>query len=537
LDEGDFLGRHVYKLTKSTQLPLDTQQARATHQPFAWFSTTSVSPLLLLILALGVGLFLRLWQINALGYNSDEAVYAGQAAALVGDPELKTFFPLFRAHPMLYQYILAVAFSNGVIDVVGRIVTAVIGVATVYVTYLAGKTLYTANVGGWAALFVAFMPYQVIVTRQVLLDGPMTFCATLTLYLLARFGHTQRPVWLLATGAGMGLTFLTKETGIIFLGAIYAFLALSPQVRVRIRDLLFSAGCMALVMAAYPIAPRLAGSGGSKTTGQYIIWQLFRRPNHDWTFYPTTVPWVIGPVLLLAVVLALWWLRRRYTWRETLLIAWIMVPTVFFQLWPVKGFHYLLPTGMPLAILAAHAIVLPWPGQQQWRFGAALVQPLLALLIVVSLLWNSWGHVQTIHAAQVLAGAGGVPGGRELGAWIREHTPEGAVFMTLGPSMSNIVQFYGNRKGYGLSVSPNPLHRNPSYEPIINPDYQLRTGELHYIIWDSFSAARSTFFEQKLFTYIDRYHGRAVHRQTVKVPTAAGEFVEKPIIVVYEVRP
>ena len=103
--------------------------------------------------------------------------------------------------------------------------------------------------------------------------------------------------------------------------------------------------------------------------------------------------------------------------------------------------------------------------------------------------------------------------------------------------MSNIVQFYGNRKGYGLSVSANPLHRNPSYEPILNPDYQLRTGELHYIIWDSFSAARSVFFEKMLFTYVDRYHGRAVHTQTVSVATPEGEFTEKRIIVVYEVRP
>lgn len=530
------------QLTKSTELQLNQQQLLVANRALSWSVITSVAPPLLLTVALGLGLFLRLWQINALGYNSDEAVYAGQAAALVGDAELKAFFPLFRAHPMLYQYLLALAFSDGVVDVVGRIVTALIGVATIYITYLAGKTLYTPMTGAWAALFIALMPYQVIVTRQVLLDGPMTFCATLTLYLLARFGRTQRPIWLLATGAGMGLTFLTKETGIIFLGAIYIFLALSPQVRVRIRDLLLSTGCMALVMAAYPLAPRLAGAGGSKTTGQYIIWQLFRRPNHDWTFYPTTVPFVIGPVLLVAAVLAVWWLRRRYTWREVLLFAWIAVPTVFFQLWPVKGFHYLLPIGIPIAILGGYLLTIPQVEpllgrRRQPLVASPLFHPLLALLIVVSLFWSSWQHIQITHADRVLAGAGGVPGGRELGAWVRTHTPAGAVFMTLGPSMANLVQFYGDRKGYGLSVSPNPLHRNPSYEPIINPDYLLRTGEIHYIIWDSFSAGRSAFFEQKLFTYIDRYHGRVVHAQTVKAPAAGGAFTEKPIIIVYEVRP
>ena len=33
-----------------------------------------------------IGAFLRLWQLGSLGFNSDEAVYAGQAASLAGDP-------------------------------------------------------------------------------------------------------------------------------------------------------------------------------------------------------------------------------------------------------------------------------------------------------------------------------------------------------------------------------------------------------------------------------------------------------------------
>ena len=61
--------------------------------------------------------------------------------------------------------------------------------------------------------------------------------------------------------------------------------------------------------------------------------------------------------------------------------------------------------------------------------------------------------------------------------------------MTVGPSMANILQFYGHRKGYGLSISPTPLHRNPSYEPIMNPDLQIRSGNLQYFVLDSFGHA------------------------------------------------
>src|SRR6266487_2358134 len=127
----------------------------------------------------GIASFLRLWQINALGYNSDEAVYAGQGAAIAADPVLKGIFPVFRAHPLLFQFILAVGFRFGVNDLVGRLLSVLAGLATVYLVYRLGTLLYGRRVGMIAALFMALMPYHVVVTRQVLLDGPMVLCATL----------------------------------------------------------------------------------------------------------------------------------------------------------------------------------------------------------------------------------------------------------------------------------------------------------------------------------------------------------------------
>jgi len=103
--------------------------------------------------------------------------------------------------------------------------------------------------------------------------------------------------------------------------------------------------------------------------------------------------------------------------------------------------------------------------------------------------------------------------------------------------MANVLQFYGHRKAYGLSVSPNPLRRNPSYDPVINPDLQIRNSEIQYLVWDSFSATRSPFFAQSLLNYINRYQGRVIHTESVPVPTAAGGTSESPVIVIYEVHP
>ena len=161
----------------------------------------------------------------------------------------------------------------------------------------------------------------------------------------------------------------------------------------------------------------------------------------------------------------------------------------------------------------------------------------MAGAIVFSLGFTSWRQIQPETSTTFLAGTGGVPGGREAGNWIQQNVPLGAHFMAIGPSMANIIEFYGARLANGLAVSPNPLHRNPSYDPILNPDLQIRSSELQYLVWDSFSAARSPFFSDKLMSYVNKYNGRAVHTETITVKDEDGNSVVKPVIIIYEVHP
>jgi hypothetical protein len=498
---------------------------------------------LILVLAVAAGIFLRVWQIDAMGYNTDEAVYAGQAAAIARVAGLKDIFPIFRAHPLLFQFVLSLLYRIQFSDLLGRLLAVAIGLGAVLLTYYLGKTLYGRLPGAFAALFMGLMPYHIIVSRQVLLDGPMMFFATLTLYMLARFSKTRRSVWLYATGVCMGLTFLSKETSIVMVGAIFVFLALSPEIRTRIRDLAVSLVLMAIVIAPFPLTLILAG--GSSTGRNYLVWQLFRRPNHDFAFYLTVVPPAIGILLIIAAVLGLYFLRRERSWREKLLLAWIIVPLVFFQIWPVKGFQYLLPIAPPVALLAGRAFGRLFLKVKNNRFLPPLTRLVnmpaahwvMAGAVVFSLGFTSWQQIQPGLSTQFLAGTGGVPGGREAGIWIQANIPANAHFMTIGPSMANIIEFYGARPANGLAVSPNPLHRNPSYDPILNPDLQIRSSDLQYLVWDSFSASRSPFFSDKLMSYVTKYNGRAVHTESITVKDDAGNPVTKPVIIIYEVHP
>jgi hypothetical protein len=295
---------------------------------------------------------------------------------------------------------------------------------------------------------------------------------------------------------------------------------------------------MALVLAPYPLSLALAGNLGTSRSQQYLVWQLSRRPNHEWDFYPTAVGPAIGLLVLLLAVIGLLLPRRQSGFQRTLLAAWITVPLVFFQLWPVKGFHYLLLIAPPVAILAGAGLAqlpprLSLDAQRRPLPAAALAAVLLAGWLGV----HAYQAILGPSQGRFLAGSGGVPGGREAGLWLADNSPQGSTLMTIGPSMANILQFYGQRRALGLSVSPNPLHRNPAYQPVRNPDFELRTGEIQYVVWDAYSANRSSFFSEKIQAYANRYHGRAVHTETMTFTSPSGEPVTQPVIIIYEVRP
>jgi hypothetical protein len=487
-----------------------------------------------------VATVLRVWHINSIGYNSDEAVYVGQGAAIAHIQGLSDLFPAFRAHPLLVQFLVSLILKVSTNDLYPRLLAAGFGVGTVYLTYATGKLMYGSFVGLVAALFLSLMPYHVIVTRQILLDGPMTFFVTLCLYFTARYANSTNKGWLYASALALGLACLAKETAVVILGSVYVFLVLSPALKLRIRDIVLYFAVFALTLIPYPTSILLAGR--SHTAGNFLTWQLLRRPNHTMDFYILNVPQSIGILVVIAAVLGLIVLRKNRTWRDVLLLSWILVPICFFQLWQVKGFQYLLPIAPAVAVLAGKAVHILSEKATLFRFrehvltGATAATVALGL-IGLSLFYSTAGTISQTNGYKGLAGSGGVPAGRETGEWIARNTPEGSTFMTIGPSMANIVEYYGRRKALGLAISPNPLRRNPSYDPIPNPDAALRTGDINYIVWDAYSAQRSSFFSEKVLEYAARYHGRIVYTGKTTWSSAGGTQEDAAVIVVYEVRP
>jgi putative flippase GtrA len=548
----------------------------------------------------------RLWSIGTVGFNNDEAVYAGQAASLAGDQTYGPLFAVFRAHPLLVQFLNSVPFRFlGVNDITPRLISVAFGVGAVALVYATGSLLYNHRVGVIAAAILALMPYDVIVTRQGLLDGPETTLYVLSIYELARFAKGGQVRWLYVAAFTTGLTVLAKETAVLIVPVAVIFLLLAPEIRIALRHQLVSLGLFAIAAAPYPLAIVIGKAADSAQS--FLLWQILRQPNHTWTFYGQVVPGAMGLLVVAAGIGGLAYVVRRGIWQDRLLTAWILVPLAFFELWPVKGYQYLMPIAPAVAVLAALAfdrlvaraaaiqstygsevaaatmstpqpqvspaptlledprptfelepdLEPPSPRPLPQAVGEAIASGLAELarrmrplrrfsvaassgllgLTLLSIALPSAAAVSSPAISGSLAGTGGLPGGREAGLWIRANVPRGAVFLTEGPTLANIVEFYGQRRAYALSVSPNPIRRNPAYDPIVNPDRALQLNQIHYIATDIWSAQRSPFFAQRLRGYISRYHGVLVHEQRAMTSDAAGAMVERPVIQIYEVRP
>ncbi len=530
-----------------------------------------------------VGAAVRLWSVGAVGFNNDEAVYAGQGAALAGDQTYGGLFAIFRAHPLLVQFLNSIPFRLvGVNDITPRLLSVAFGLAGVALAYSTGALLYNRRVGLIAAAILALMPYHVVVTRQALLDGPETTLFLLSIYLLGRFIRSNQNRWLFGAAFTTGLTVLAKETAVLIVPVAVAFLLLTPEIRIAFRNQVVAIALFLLAAAPYPAAI-LIGKG-SNAAGSFVLWQVLRQANHTWTFYGDILPGAVGPLVLFIGLIGLLYVIRRGQWQDRLILCWVAVPVAFFEIWPVKGFQYLLPIAPAIAILVGlsfdrllnaatesdavdvlqdgaevspstarrlglpqqiHNIASVADGHKNGLTARLRVPRQLAIrassaLLAVTLVSIAIPTAVAVGATSMtgsLAGTGGLPGGRPTGMWIRDNVPQGAVFLTEGPTLANIIEYYGQRRAYGLSVSPNPIRRNPAYDPIVNPDRALQLNQIQYIATDIWSAQRSPFFNTLLKRYVSRYHGKLVFQQSGDTTDAAGRVSTQVVIQIFEVRP
>jgi len=479
-----------------------------------------------------VAAFIRLWNIGQIGFNSDEAVYAGQAAALAGREEYVKQFSLVRAHPLLFQFFLSLIYRITVSDVFARMLSAMFGLLTVYFTYNLGKILFNKRVGSVAAMFLGVTPYHVIVSRQALLEPTLTFFTTLTMYSFAKYQLNKNSTWAYLVGVSSALSFLSKEVGIFVVGIITLLL---------LSGYYFKLNHMVIVLCSFllTVSPHIFtifASEATETAWNYILWQISRPPNHPPLFYLENLPCYFSWPLLVLLILGYGYAVYKHRPPHVLCLVWFAVIFIFFQFLPTKGFHYLLPLSPAACLIATLPLDVAWSSSTSRRKFYMLV---FIALITTALIYNSTlNGVFTIDQSKIgLAGYSGLPKAREVALWIKENTPEGSRILTIGPTMANVIRFYApNREVYALSISQNPLRRNPSYKPLENPDLMLRFALINYVVFDTYSASRSPYFANTMLYYIAKYEYELVHVECPFSTLDSNVTIPSPLISIYEVK-
>jgi len=477
-------------------------------------------PSLGLYLALLAATLLRVWSLGAhlpFGPGVDEPEVMERAVRIMKTGDLN---PHFFDYPSLYIYIEAIAstlrFLSGAIEgrwsalaqapteefyLWGRTVTAMFGIATVWLLHRAGL-YWGRRTALLAAVMLAVMPLHVRESHYTLTDVPSTFFVTLTLLLSLR-AHDTATAWsFVLAGAAAGLAGATKyNAGLAVIMPLIAC-AMTPAARAS-RSVVIPCVLVAALIAFLLAAPYTFLDLPHFLNGFARLASEFRAPsntsNPGWMVYlkqlRTALQWPGSLIVLAGLVLGV---VRFVTGPDRL--KWIL-PLVFSAVYFYFVAHqnifygrYLLPMVPTLSLLGAAAIIgiadmarrtsMPGPARR------SIIVALTLLAIVPpayssirfdaneSLVWTTeeayWWIVRTLPPGTHIAIEGSVS----------FHLPP--TYVTVRPIQlrRNDVTFY-KRNGIQYLIASSQVYGQyvePKDYPVENADYQRLFAETREVM-------------------------------------------------------
>lgn len=388
---------------------------------------------------------LRLWNVGAgipYAVGIDEPQIMDRAVRMMKTGDFNPHFFDWPSLTIYLQFVVACvtflagsmrgAWSNldqvGSADfyVVGRSVMALVGAATVALTYLAGRR-WGAPHALLAAALMAVIPNHVRSSHLVLADVPAAFFTTLTLVLALRAHEERTPRAFAYAGIAAGLAASSKYNGAIalVLPLFAGWLSGGAPIQIIRRTLIVCGAAAAAFVLGTPYAvldvPRFLNDYARLAA----VFALERGGEPGWLTYLKHLRIALAwPALIAAfagLAAALWRIRT-----DPARVRWVLLvsyPILYFFVmagsYQIYG-RYMLPLYPFASLLSAIAVVgaidllrrAPLPRRALALASAALVLAVLA-----------WPASISIASARDLGRAGTL----ELAyRWITEHVPAGS---------------------------------------------------------------------------------------------------------------
>ena len=322
----------------------------------------------------------------------------------------------------------------------GRVITSVFAVLTVWLTYRLGMRISGFYVAAPAAFLLAINVLHISMSQMVGVDVPLTFFTVLTLWSAIRLLRERSHMNYALAGISLGLAASTKYTGAFLVLPLLASWIFSRQSSTPRSDTgtddssngrawtlpLLGAAIAAvtfIVTSPFVILDHSTfWSHLSEERAHMAVGHFGREAGSTWFFYLDSITdQLLGwPLLALSVIgLIVFTVVRRERW--ALVLSVFAVPYILaVGSWSMKAHRYLLPVLPVLLIFAVSAI--EWPIRQRRILG--LPRSLQGIAIGIAVLISA---IPTYLDFPEHIARRGPDTRTEAKRWIEENIPWGAM--------------------------------------------------------------------------------------------------------------
>lgn len=377
--------------------------------------------LLILLGIIGLAVVLRFWGLrwglpNALhsySYHPDEFLIIG--AAFVAVFAGRSLNPGLYNYPSLFIYLsalaMAVAFGYGMkpteqsIYLIPRVISAIMGVASVGVTYWAGKSLFSRGAGLIAALILCIAPLHVQHSHFGTVDVSSTIFVAAALGFAGLILKSDRWRNYILAGVMIGLAAGTKYNALLVMfSAIAAHFLRESNIWRAMRDgkLWAMLGCIA---AAFVIST----PGSVLYSDQFlngIIYEMkHTSTGHGLVFagtgngfiytFASSLWYGLGPMLAVTFLFAVVWSLWKRDKAALVVLAFVFSYYALISLSQVRFARYTLPMFPAIAILCGWLI---WKCCSDVSINRSAAKRFLPLVIFGYVLLVTLGYTYRLDA-------------------------------------------------------------------------------------------------------------------------------------------
>ena len=407
-------------------------------------------------------------------------------------------------YPPMYDIFTAGFFAVGGVSLfMGRLVSVVFSLLSVYAVFEFAYRIYGAKTGLLASIMLAVMPGYVWLSRMAMIEPMLVFFFTTSTLFFFLWLKEHKNKFLTLTIVTFALGVATKYQTVIM--AVIAVVALAFLGRDYLKQKFHTVPRLALtvVAVAVPLSLLFYGLYSVGLLNQWLYAMNIGNP--DKTLYSTgldrfpawfdplpswirlsifyfieiTEPYTnVHPISFLLYVVGLaglGWLAVRRKAEDKYLLIWLVVVYIFFTAIPNRQWRYLIPVFPVLAIAGAGLIISALDkAQKTWRLPhlsvskKRLVQVAAGLLVVFVLVGTtysvsdaySWVAADQIHITI-----------QEATDYAAAHIAANESIMVMCPQnlfSSGMVEFYLDAQGKNNLVVQYPAEPVDAYTPVFN---------------------------------------------------------------------